>query len=1018
MKKTFKKMFVCLLALLLASNAAAVAISADDGSYLDNYDLKEVKTVNETGATLAVTVVENGSVLLRNETMENGSRALPLASGEKVNVFGWSGSDNGFIIQGTGSGTGNRNNPVTFLGALRNAGISYNKTLAKRYSQLEFAVRKSGGETTSKADDASFVDYFGIVEAPKEFLSEEVISQAQGFSDTAIVVIGRLMGEGDDYSHYQYLSDGTIIKERKHLSLSENEEYLIKTVRESFGKVIVVLNSANPMECGFVEDYGIDALVWVGYPGTAGATGIANLLCGKASFSGKLSDTYAYDLSTAASYANSGREGIGTWSDALGYNSEGNWFNYFSDYAEDIYVGYKWYETADTEGFWNDVDNKYGKGYEGVVQYPFGYGLSYTDFAWTILETNYKDGDVIDKLGTVEVTLAVENVGNYAGADVVELYYTPPYTKGGIEKSSVNLGAFAKTTTLQPGETEILTVSLPVESMKSYDCYDRNNNGFMGYELEAGEYILSLRTDSHTLKETTDGKNTLTVKVSDGGYKYETDSVTGNKVENQFTTYKNETSGAESVINEPISNKAHSIDGGEEPKKITYLTRADFEGTFPTSADTREGGWPLIRDTVYLYNFTRDDYSLPEPVWESTETSLSVEDLYGVPYSDERWDQLISQLSLADAAKLLAYGGYNGRIKLAAIELPNMKEADGPSGIGGKTNFPCSTLLACTWDWNMAYQVGLSIGAEGSAQGVTGWYGPGANLHRSPLGGRNFEYYSEDAKLSGVMCAYHVLGAKTNGLIAYIKHLAVNDVDRFRGGTYKWLTEQNLRENYLLPFEYAVKIGGANGMMASVDRVGSVQATSSYAMLTSVLRKEWGFIGTVITDYYQSRNINDVDECVRAGCNLMLCPWGGEGLYSDLGSAPAQQAIFNGAKEFVYTYADTMNFKATAEKLVKVSLVGTPVEIETEEPTTETPTEAPTEAPTEVTTEETTEKTETPTEAPTEATTARVETPTEEQTDKPASSGGCGSTLGTGVAAIAGAAAIAAAISKKRKKED
>ena len=1017
MKNTFKRYFAVLLSCILLIGSVTGAFGADDGTEFNHIDTKEVVAVRETGAELAVTVVENGAVLLRNEKTSNGSRALPLEKGEKVNVFGWAATDDGFVLQGTGSGTGNKNNPVTFMSALKLAGIPYNKTLAKKYSNLALGKRTYTGEAGK--EDEGFANYYGILEADPSFLDEELLSQAEDFSDTAIVVIGRLMGEGNDCSHYQYLADGTVVKDRKQLSLSENEEYLIKTVSERFEKVVVVLNSANPMECGFVEDYDIDALVWVGYPGTKGAKGLANLLVGKANFSGKLSDTYAYDLATAASYANSGREGIGTWSDALGYGSDGNWFNYFSDYLEDIYIGYKWYETADTEGFWNDTDNNYGKGYDGVVQYPFGYGLSYTDFSWKIIDTNYKDGDTLDKMGTVEITVAVENVGDVAGADVVELYYTPPYTKGGIEKSSVNLGAFAKTTVLAPGQGERITLSLPVESMKSYDCYDKNNNGFMGYELEGGEYILSLRTDSHTLKSTVDGKNTLTLKVSDGGYKYEVDSVTGNVVENQFTNYKNEKTGAESKINEPISNNAHSIDGGDEPKKLTYLTRADFKGTFPTSADVREGGWALIRDTVYLYNFSRDDYSLTEPKWNSEETNLSVADLYGVPYSDERWNHLTSQLSFADAANLVAKGGF-GTIKLAAIKLENTGAADGPSCIGGKTNYPCSTLLACTWDWNMAYQVGLSIAADATAQGVMGWYGPGANLHRSPLGGRNFEYYSEDAKLSGVICAYHVLGAKTNGVTAYIKHIAVNDVERFRGGTYKWLTEQNLRENYLLPFEYAVKIGGANGMMASVDRVGSVQASSSYAMLTAVLRDEWGFVGTVITDYYQSKNINDVDECVRAGCNLMLCPWGGEGLYSDLGSAPAQQAIFNSAKEIIYTYADTMNFRATAEKIDKISLVYTPVK---EEETTEIPTEELTEEPTETPTEEPIEEThETTGVESTEEATKDIEEPTEnggeQKTDPPAQGGGCGASIGAGAAGAVAAATLSLIAFKKRKKTE
>ena len=1020
MKKTFLRAVTLLLALMLILSSA-VGVFAGEENYFDDYELSEVTTVYKTGEKLAVDVVENGAVLLRNDKNENGDTALPLASGEKVNVFGWSGTNDGFIYQGTGSGTGTRNNTVSFLSALDNANISYNKSLAKKYRELEFEARKSGGE--AGVGDAGYADYYGIVEASPEFLTEDLLSQAEKYSETAIIVLGRLSGEGNDLSHYQYLADGTIDKSRKMLSISENEEYLIKTVRERFDKVIVILNSANPMECGFAEDYDIDALVWLGFPGSQGATGLARLLKGLATFSGKLTDIYAYDLSTAASYATSGREGVGEYEDAV---TDGSLiFGKYSDYVEDIYVGYKWYETADAEGYWDNVDNKYGKGYKGVVQYPFGFGLSYNEFEWTVLDTSYKSGDIVDKDGTFSVTLCVENVGKYSGADVIELYYTAPYTKGGIEKSAVNLGAFAKTATLRPGQVEIITLEMPIETMRSYDCYDRNNNGFMGYELEEGEYIISLRTDSHTLKKTTDGVNTITLKVAEGGYKYEVDSVTGNPITNQFTNYTNEISGASSKITDDRAiNNQHSCDGGDEDVKITYLSRADFAGTFTSKLPkSRLGGWGLREDTAALYNFSKDDDSLDYPTWESTETQLSVNDMMGVPFSDERWNQLTSQLSLTDAANLVAAGGF-GTLKMAAIKMDKTTATDGPSGFnsGSLSNYPCSTLIASTWDYNIAYHVGLAIGKEGSTYNpyIMGWYGPGANLHRSPLGGRNFEYYSEDPLLSGMICAYHVLGAKTNGVTAYIKHLAVNDCERYRGGAYKWLTEQNLRETYLLPFEYAVKIGKANGMMASVDKVGSGQATSNSALLIAVLREEWGFRGTVITDYYQSKNINDVDECIRAGCNLMLCPWGSDKLYDDLSSATAQNALFAAAKEVIYTYVDTINFSRTAETLVKTSLVGSRIEKEEE---TTLATEVATEVITEIITEETTEAI---TDVTAEITTEKIEVTTEknidmteektENTTDPTKDGGCNSSIGTAGTVIAAIAAMSATFVFKKKE--
>lgn len=1007
MKKSLINLFACIISIIIVFSMTLGVFAEGEGDYLDDYELKEVDTVYKTGEKLAVSVVENGAVLLRNQKNENGETALPLSSGEKVNVFGWAGTNDGFILQGTGSGTGTKKDVVTFLSALEKVNISYNKVLAKKYRELSYEPRLYSGE--AGVDDAGYTKYYGIVEAPPEFLTDEILSQAEGYSETAIVVIGRLSGEGNDFSHYQYLADGTIDKSRKMLSLSENEEYLIKTVSERFDKVVVILNSANPMECGFAEDYDIDALVWLGFPGSKGTMGLTRLLKGQANFSGKLPDIYAYDLSTAASYATSGREGVGEYTDPS--DDPKVIFARYSDYTEDIYVGYKWYETADAEGFWNNIDNKYGKGYNGVVQYPFGFGLSYTEFDWTVLNCNYKDGDYIDKDGVISITLCVENVGRYSGSDVIELYFSAPYYKGGIEKSAVTLGAFAKTAELDPGEVEILTIEMPVEVMRSYDCYDKNNNGFMGYELEAGDYVISLRTDSHTLKNTTDGVNTITLKVADGGIRYEVDSETGNPITNQFTNYTNEISGASSMISDDRAiNNQHSCDGNDEKVKVVYLSRADFKGTFTSELPpSREGGSALKNDTANNYDFNKDDNTVTLPIWSSSETSLTVTDMMGVPFSDEKWDQITSQLSLIDAARLIAGGGF-GTLEMSAIGMPKTVALDGPSGFnsGSLSNYPCSTLIAATWDTNIAYHVGLAIGKEGSGYNpqIMGWYGPGANLHRTPLGGRNFEYYSEDPLLSGMICAYHVLGAKTNGVTAYIKHLAVNDCERYRCATYKWLTEQNLRENYLLPFEYAVKIGKANGMMASVDKVGSGQASSNSALLIAVLREEWGFKGTVVTDYYQSKNINDVDECVRAGCNLMLCPWGTETLFTNLDTPTSQNAIFAAAKEIIYTYVDTVNFANTAEKLVKTSLVGQRAE-EEEETTTEA-TEEPTEAPTEEPNGSVTE--------PTESATAEVTEAESESDTASGSAGGCGGEIGATGAIAAIISGLSATFVFRKKK--
>lgn len=918
---------------------------------------EEAVAARASGNVLAAQVEEEGAVLLKNDGV------LPLEN-DKVNVFG-AGAYTCFIPQGTGSGTGSRNDYVDFLGGLKEAGIEYNPSLAQEYLALNYShvEYKQGNYVIEATGEEEYKAIYGVIEAGADFYTDSRMNSAKDYSDTAVVVLGRLLGEGNDYSKMQYVQNDANDETRKLQSVSAREEAMLNAVCKHFSKVVVVLNTTNPMELGFADGDGIGAVVWMGTPGTRGSIGLANLLKGKVSPSGHLTDTWAYDLSTAASYATSGKEGVNTYTDIKsGSTSLGVRENKYSDYLEDIYVGYKWYETADAEGFWDSAyaKNKWriNNGYEDVVQFPFGFGLSYTEFKWTVTDCNLKDGAIMPKDGVIEFTVRVENVGERAGKDVVQVYYTPPYTKGGIEKSAVNLGAFAKTAELQPGQVETLTVKLPVADIKCYDCYDRNNNGFMGYELEGGRYTVSFRTDAHTLAVTgnANGKNSYEFTVPSDGYKYDKDGVTGETVTNQFTTYTNTVSGASSVINELAVSGAHSIDGGDEEYKITYLTRADFAGTFPEERPAdRAAGTALINDTLYTGKFVNNDAATERPIFGSKATHWTISDLFSVDHDDYMWDEIVSQLTLAECAKLVVQGGF-GTIGIDSVNLTATRAGDGPSGfnnsVTGKgdlkaVNYPSATVIASTWDWYMAYQVGKAIGIEGMALGdsskgtlpISGWYGPGANLHRSPLGGRNFEYYSEDARLTGIMAAYEVYGAKEQGVTAYVKHIAVNDCESGRGAAYKWLTEQNLRENYLLPFELIVKVGKGNAMMSSVDRVGSVRASSSYAMLTGVLRNEWGFRGTVITDYYQCSKpsggagndgadiTHDVDECVRAGNSMLLWTDGDIRFFNDSRSVTAQRAIYESAKDIMYTYADTRNFAEVSQGLTKGSLVGESVSV-------------------------------------------------------------------------------------------
>lgn len=887
----------------------------------------------EFGKNLSVTVEQEGAVLL-----QNNNNVLPLSPSEngkiKVNLFGWASCDKGFIPQGTGSGTGSRDDMTTFPAALKEVGYEINEELNAAYNNLGYE-RVEGGSYVIEvgANETKYKSFYGVNEAPVSFLTSERMEQAKSFSDTAIIVLARLLGEGSDYSHIQYKANGENDENRHLLQLSFEEEEMIKLVGKNFDKVVLVLNTSNPLELGFVEDpdYGIDSVVYMGYPGTRGTVGVANLLAGKSDFTGRLTDTYAYDLSTNPTFAISGREGDGTYNDLDGRR--------YADYSEDIYVGYKWYETADVNGFWDSefAKEKWGieNGYEDVVQYSFGYGMSFADFDWQIKEVRVSgqkgtlDGtnEIKNKTDVIEVDVQVTNNGSVKSRDIIQLYYSAPYTPGGIEKSALNLGAFVKTYSdrsddpaLAPGGSYVYTISLPVEQMKSYDCYDRNNNGFMGYELEQGVYSISLRTDAHTVKE---GCPVLKFNVPDsvnGGFRYETDAATVNEVKNRFTTYKNTVSGAESKIYEPVVPSAHSIDGNDEDVKITYLTRENFVGTFP-QPNERDAGAKLIKGDLSAEVPVSFDDAVA-PVF-GDDIGLWIEDMMGIEYDDELWDIFVSQIDYETCAELITSGGF-GTIAVPVVNKKQTSGSDGPSGwnsnvLSGNNmkaaNFPSNTVIACTWDWQVARAVGSAIGAEGAKGGLMDWYGPGANLHRTPLGGRNFEYYSEDPYLSGIFCAYQVLGAKSQGVIAYIKHIAVNDTETGRGGKYIWLTEQNLRENYLLPFELAVKIGKSNAMMSSVSRIGSVRASASYALLTSVLRDEWGFRGTVITDFFknaanESRNAyHDANECIRAGNSMLLYKDGG-GLswFKQTDSETTMKYIHKSAKDILFTYADTLDY--------------------------------------------------------------------------------------------------------------
>ena len=905
-----------LLAAVIAGNAAlayyADSIDAFVGTPEVQVTDEEMKTNLEDAAELSHEIEAEGTVLL-----QNNDSTLPLSEDvTKVNVFGWAST----AWLGGGSGSGMITHlDVDFLQALEAYGIEYNTELTDMYEAFQ-DDREYTGTLGSFPEESARLYEPSISDT--DYYTESMLANALDYSDTAIVVIGRLAGgESNDVPKQQYkrtTKNGDIIVDetRTTLDLSTEELELLEYCGENYENVIVILNTTNTMAVGEIETIpGVDACLLVGLTGSEGASVLPAVLWGEEEPSGRLADTWAYDLTTAATYANAGMEGVGAYTDADGlYPADGTTNGNLStttaydqvsyvDYAEGIYIGYKWYETADTEGYWDDVDNEYGSGYDGVVQYPFGYGLSYTTFDWEVTDAS-ADGTELTEDGEVSITVKVTNTGDAAGKDVVQLYYTTPYYTGEIEKSSVELGDYVKTDTLQPGESQEVTLTVTVEDMASYDDYDANDNGFAGYELDEGEYSFSLRHNSHDID---DAENAVITCTLSSNIQYATDSTTGAEVSNKFT-------GEDAV-------DGVSLDGSDSGQNITYLTRADFEGTFPAeNVESR-----AMADNVAAINLYTEEMA-EEWIDESDgaitsgqDNGLVIEDSNGTTqtgyqlgedYDDPLWDDLLDQLTIAEMEDMYI-NGYGNTVEMDSIGKIQGTDADGPAQVGswgrpaGDTvAFPNSTTVAQTWNNELAHEQGQMHGKIALQNGYSGLYAPATNMHRSPFNGRNYEYYSEDSLLSGEMCGNVVQGIQEMGVYCYVKHLVCNDGEAgiYRDSVYTWMTEQTLREVYLEPFRMLVEDYDAQGIMSSYNRIGAVWAGGSEALLTSVLREEWGFTGAVITDYADHHAYMNGDQALRAGGSLWMAGFGGGSLAYDTDSNSYYQRLREAAHEVLYMY--------------------------------------------------------------------------------------------------------------------
>lgn len=777
-------------------------------------------------------LAEEGFVLLKNE-----NAALPMNKGARISVF----SKNSVNLSYGGSGSGgfDTSNNKNLYESLNDAGFVTNPTLKRFYESSQ-----SGPVRTANSSDLDNGDNQKIAtaETPQSKYTDAVKNSYADYSEAALVVITRIGGEGFDLPRYQGDSEGAVSPDSHYLELDQNEIDLLTAVTDgTFKRVVVVFNTPSSFEATFLKDSAyaafadkIDAAVWIGFTGSNGITALGEILNGDVNPSGRLVDTWAADFTKNPSFVNFGTGCLPDTTDKY----DGGMY-YSVDYEEGIYVGYRYYETrGETDGEdW----------YNANVVYPFGYGLSYTTFDWTVGDASASE---IELGTTITVPVTVKNTGSVAGKEVVQLYASAPYTLGGIEKAHKVLVGFAKTKLLQPGESETVTVSFDPYSAASYDYRDANSNGFSGYELEAGEYTLYVSRNAHESEKAIALNLAADVQIG-------TDPTTDSEVVNRYTDSEN------------FLDSDWQLD--------TMLSRADWEGTWPTpqTAQQHAGTDRLYEEIRSEEHNNPTDFDSEEYPWFGEEPTLTLRDLLPsaeaegyepvVSYDDERWEELMMGCDEEEMIALINNGAYH-TLAMESVGLPATIHGDGPSGftcfmskeqVNGTCQYVSEPVMASTWNINLMNELGEAIGEEGTigdkatGQPYSSIYAPGVNIHRSPFGGRCSEYFSEDPFISGMMGAAEVQGIQSRGVLPTVKHFVANEQETHRsiGGDLSWLSEQALREIYLKPFEYTVKLGETRGIMTSFNRIGTRWTGGDYRLLTEILRNEWGFNGLVICDF-------------------------------------------------------------------------------------------------------------------------------------------------------------------------
>lgn len=814
---------VCVNMICFGPMATLIGLATGNGTLSDE--------TNEEAAEVAEEIMEDGIVLLKNESL------LPLNETKKLNIFGWESINPAYGGAGSG-GINDLYDIVSLNQGLENAGFSINQKLVDFYNNYgaddpEMSIQKQS---------------WTLPEPPVDTYSDELIKSAKEYSDVAVVVLSRKAGEGHNdipmdvrKAAYDNNSDeyDDFPEGEHYLQLSQTERDMVDMVCSNFDNVIVIYNGANQFELGFADEYPqIKSVVWCPGTGNVGFNALGKVFSGEVNPSGKTPDTFIYDMTTAPWWNNAEKTEYTNLADmAVEGMNAGTAQVYapaFTNYVEGIYVGYKYYETAAQEGA---ID------YDKTVQYPFGYGLSYTEF-------EQKMGELEEKDGQISVDVEVTNSGDVAGKDVVEVYYKPPYTNGGIEKSSANLIEFAKTDLLQPGESQTVTVTFSIEDMASYD-----ENNAKAYVLEKGDYVISINSDSHTV-------------LDQKTYTADTDVV-----------YEEE--------NKRVSDDTAATNVFEDAKgDVTYLSRADHFANYkeataePASAELGE---PYASEYHLNSNFDKTTYLNDEDVMPTTgaDNGLTLEDMRDADYDDPRWEKLLDQLSVDEMANMIAMAGYQTAAMDSVGKVATL-DFDGPAAINnnftgvGSIGFPIEVVIASTWNKELAQTWGECMGKISQEMGAEGWYAPGMNTHRTAFGARNYEYFSEDGILSGNMGAKAVEGARKYGVYSYIKHFAMYEGNAKMVSV--WSNEQAIREIYLKPFEISVKQGGANAVMVSWSFLGDKWTGECSNLMNTVLRDEWGFRGMALTDFFRNNGhgFMNADAALANGVDVMLSTFNGE----------------------------------------------------------------------------------------------------------------------------------------------